>query len=227
MTEQKVGKIIARGSAGFVALVKQALDECVNQRIENLPKRDFTIEEHSPAEFRAEGYVIKATGDTAEGYVVDRDTLWLNSRIVKNKPGRARHICRHEIWHVVPFTAAQRTDMMALMVRADGNHPTDWDNGGYLSKPYECAVDTLAEAVSGKDSPFDDFAFYRLDVVDAALPQFLTIALRADSAPIPPDPNPEPQPPVDPQIAVLKARVATLETALTEIRDEATEALAA
>lgn len=220
MTEQKFGRIIARGSDAFVALVKQALDDCSVQRIEDLPRRDFFIEEHSPAEFRAAGYIIKATGDTAEGHVVPGG-LWLNSRTVKNYPRRARHIVRHEIGHVVPLSLLKRTALMALMTDASGRPPTDWKQGGYLDKPYECFADSFAEAVSGIDSPWDDFAFYRLDVLDAVLPKFVTIVMTPDPTPPPPAPEPIPLPPVDPMVEKLKARVLVLEAAVAEISDTA------
>lgn len=215
MTEQRFGKIIARGSDAFVALVGLALDECVNQDIRNLPARDFTIEEHTPAEFRAAGYIIKATGDTAEGHVVGGHKLWINSRTVAGRPKRARHIVRHEIGHVVPLTDSKRTGLMSLMLTATDAHPTVWAGGGYLSKPYECFADTFAEAVSGQDSPWDDFAFYLLDVPDADVPKLLAVAMRVDVKPPLPPVTPDPLPPTDPKVAVLTAENATLKTKIS------------
>lgn len=221
MAELRRGHIVAKGSDAFCALVGLALDEC-DQPIENLPLRTYTIEEHTPAEFRDAGYVITATGDTAEGYVASRDTLWLNSRVVANKPRRARHIVRHEVAHVIPLTAAKRQALMGLMVNANLEHPTDWRAGSYLDRPSESFADTFAEAVSGIDSPWDDFAFYRLDVDDGLLPKFVTIALAPDPTPPVEPPPPDPLPPVDPIIAVLRAANAQLTEQLAEAEEAAT-----
>lgn len=202
------GKVTANGSDDFIALVRLALDEAKLSPVplETAIARNYTIEQHSNAEFRAAGYILP-NDITAEGHVVGGDKLWVNGRIVNRKPKRARHIVRHELAHVLPLTAQKKTDVMALMAREDGTHPTTWKGGGYLGRANECYADTMAEAMSGIDSPWDDFAYYRLDVADADLPKFLDITFRADTTPVEPDPPPDPLPPISPDVVAVQAQL--------------------
>lgn len=235
MTEQKFGHVIARGSDADIALIKQALDECVNlpKPLQDCLTTDYAIEVHSPAEFKAAEALIPGTKFPAEGYVISKGLLWVNRRITSTKAARARHIVRHELAHVLPLTGLKKADLMGLMSKEDGSHPTDWRGGGYVNRPSECFADTFAEAASGKDSPWDDFAFFRLDVKEVDLPQFVAIALRVDPTPPIPDPIPDPLPPQSPELKAAlealdkcKVELATAQARLIAKDNKATELLA-
>lgn len=203
MAEQKLGKVTARGSAWFINRVMQALEECVN--ISNPPlqdrlPREFIVEEHTKAEFKAAGYVF-ADGTVNEGRVVKlrpQTILWVRSDIMRNKPTRGKHIVRHEIFHPFPVSAAKQGELMLLMYDANGKHPTKW-RGAYQARPEECHADTCAEAASGKDSPWDDFDFFRLDVKEKDHKQFLDITLRTDPPPVEEPPTDLPVQPLPPE----------------------------
>lgn len=214
-------RVTARGTDADIAFVRKALDECVNVSnppIEARIARSYAVEVHTREEFLDKGYIIPGTktsrhprGLAAEGYVADGRELWIRRDLVRNRPGRARHIVRHEISHVVPLTYEKRQKLMKLMKREDGSSPTEWRGGRYEARPNECYADTMAEAMSGIDSPWDDFAYYDLDVADADVPQFLTITFE----PIPEAPGggvelPEPEPPITEPVPVEPAYVVEL-----------------
>jgi hypothetical protein len=216
MPEQAFGHVIARGTPADIALIKDALDEAVN-----LPKplgdcllTDYVVEIHTPAEFVAAKALIPGTKIPAEGFVISDSLLWVNRRIATKKAARAKHIVRHEIAHVLPMTAVKKAELMALMSREDGSHPTDWRGGGYRGRPSECFADTFAEAASGLDSPWDDYAFFRLDVATSDVPQFAAIALRVDPDPVDPDPPSPPLPPTSPELELALVRIASLEAVI-------------
>jgi hypothetical protein len=212
------GRITAKGTTEQVALVRQALDEATKSPVplETAVPRPYTIEFHSVEEFRARGYVF-ADGVVNEGRVVDRDTLWINARVARRQPRKARHIVRHEIAHVLPLTSVKKAELMLLMDKANGSHPTNWRPTIYVNRPSECYADTFAEAVSGVDSPWDDFAYYQLDIAEENHPQVVAIVFRDDTTPVSPEPLPEPLPLPSPELLAAQARIVELERRMTEI----------
>jgi len=220
MTEATWGKVTARGSDAFVKLVRLALNECVNvnnPKLEDRLPTGYTIEEHTPEQFKQRGFVFD-DGTVNEGRVASAGLLWVNSRIVRGKPRRARHIVRHEISHILPLSEAKKHELMALMWKKNGTHPRRWSSKLYEAQPEECHADTMAEAMSGIDSPWDDFTFYLVDVQELDHPKFLDITFRVDPPPPIPDPpppivppSPVPLPPEDPVVAELEARLEAIE----------------
>jgi hypothetical protein len=233
------GQITADGDSAFIAMVRQALDEAKNgvplpDLYENLPPRAFTVSQHTPANMLAAGAIIPGSkseahkfGIAAYGFVFDKNDLWLNSLIVAKRPHLARHITRHEIAHTLPTSDQDEADLLQLMWKQNGKHPQHWLVGKYEMRPEECRADTIAEAVSGLDSPWDDFKYYGLDVNGPDFPKVVEITLRAKSGTGTPPPDPEPQPLPDPRIVELQAQVADL-TARIAAKDAAmTQGLAA
>lgn len=227
--QQTWGKVTADGDAAFIALIGQALVEAKNgvplpAPYEELLAHNFKISAHTPAEMIASGAIIPGTKDAqhpkgiaAYGYVFDFDDLWLNLRIVTHRPNLARHISRHECAHVIPTSKDMQNDMLPLMWRENGSHPTRWKVGKYENRPEESRADTLAEAVSGIDSPWDDFHYYGLDVHEADFPAFVAIQVRAPTTPIEPPQEPLPTPLPDPQLLILQARLDAKDAKATEL----------
>jgi hypothetical protein len=220
MPSQTFGKVTAVGPDDFLALVQQALAEAkqglhLPKPYEDLLTRQYTIEEHTKAEFTTKNYYASA-GALAEGIVVSNDELWVRADVVRNKPGRAKHIIRHEIAHAIAavyLTAPKKQELLTIMENKNGQHPTAWKGGKYWNRPPECYADTLAVAVSGKDSPWDDFKAYSLDIRTADYWRLIDITFRMD--PLPPEPDePDPLPLPDPRIAELEAQVKSLEAQL-------------
>lgn len=210
MPSQTWGRITATGDADFIALVRAALDEAAHgyplpDKYENLPPHAFTISQHTPADMIANGAIIPGSksekrpqGIAAYGKVFDFNDLWLNSRIVATRPRLAKHVVRHEIAHTLKTTAADRQAFLQLMYKEDGTHPKKWAVGRYEARPEECRADTIAELVSGIDSPWDDFAYYDLDVKPKDVNTFMAIVIRSLPAAVvaePPDAAPEVTPP--------------------------------
>jgi hypothetical protein len=184
MAEQRFGKVIVRGTVEDINRAKKALDECevmhvlLGKRLEDTLSRDFYIEFHDSAYFRSRGWVFtegSLKGSVNAGRVHD-GVLYVNSDV---RNWTQRHIVRHEIAHVVPHGGTQkRKDLMALMWNNKGSHPATWSASSYEPRPEECAADTVAEAVSGIDSPWDDFALYDLDVHEEDHRRFMKIFFR-------------------------------------------------
>lgn len=220
MAEKRYGKVIARGSDSFVAQVGVALQEArqgqkLPKPLEDLLPRDYAIEEHTRDEFRQAGYTVP--GGLAEGYVVDRDTLWVRRDVAERKPPRAKHIERHEIAHAIAATylsAPRKMELLAIMDFEDGTHPKKWIQGGYWARPSECYADKFSVAISGKDSPWDQFDDYRLDIKPMHYARLIEITFRRDDLPPDPEPVPVPLPIPDPRIPVLEAQVNTLQMQL-------------
>jgi len=205
--QQQFGKVIAIGTEVQIALVKLALDECVNMvtPLQDVLPRVYTIEFKAPDLMIEGGAIIpgsksatRPNGIAAEGFVKGSSLLWINAKVAKDKPWRARHIVRHELSHILPLSLDKKSELMSLMWNESGKHPTKWRGQIYQGRPEECHADTLAEAMSGKDSPWDDFAFFMLDVKDTDVHKFLDITFRVDPVtpqpPLPPEPEPEPEP---------------------------------
>lgn len=240
MAEKKWGQVVARGTAADIALVRKALDECVNVTsppAEDRLKKDFVIEVHSPAEFVAAGAIIPGSKDAkhpkgvaAEGYSapgqLPSGDLWINRKIVSRKPKRARHIVRHEISHNFPLTDEKRAEFMAKMRSKDGKRPTKWRGGLYEARPNECYADTMAEAMSNVDSPWDDYDYYLLDVDDLEVPAFVEITFRQTAQPPTVEPPATPLPPVDPEKQQLRDENAALLLRITAKNNKATELIA-
>jgi hypothetical protein len=154
-----------------LAMIQVALDECevmhrvIGERLEDTLGRDFRIYVKDSDYFRARGWVFTdgvLKGGVNAGRVHSGD-LYVNSDMSRRLQ---KHITRHECAHVVPLSAAKRAELMQLMWTKRGKHPTDWtpEDKPYEASPEECHADTLAEAISGIDSPWDDWALYSLDV---------------------------------------------------------------
>lgn len=237
---QRFGQIVADGDDAFIALVRQALVEARNgvplpDVYENLPPRQFTVSQHTPAEMVAKGAIIPGSktalrpdGVAAYGKVFDRNDLWLNARIARNQPHLARHVVRHEIAHTLPTGPFRQGKLLQLMWKPTGRHPREWYASNYIMRPEECRADTLAEAVSGIDSPWDDFKYYGLDVREGDLAQFVAIHFEkppAPEPPPPPEPEPEPLPLPDPRVVELEAKNAELVGTLAAIAQTAHEAV--
>lgn len=220
MPSQTFGKVTAIGSDDFLALVQQALAEAkqglhLPKPYEELLTREYTIEEHTKAEFTTAKYYASA-GQLAEGIVVSDSRLWVRADIIRNKPARAKHIIRHEIAHAIAdiyLTQPKKLELLTIMEDKNGQHPTAWKGGKYWHRPPECYADTLAVAVSGKDSPWDDYKAYALDIKTADYWRLIDITFRMD--PLPPEPDePDPIPLPDPRIAELEAEVKSLQAQL-------------
>lgn len=232
MTET-FGKITADGDTAFISLVRAALEEArhgvpLPDLYENLPAHKFTVSQHTPAEMVAKGAIIPGSksaqnpnGIAAYGMVFDRNDLWLNAKIARNRPVLARHVIRHEIAHTLPVGLYRQSKLLPLMFKPDGTHPTSWSVSKYTMRPEECRADTLAEAVSGMDSPWDEFAYYGLDVKEDTFAQFIAIHFEqppAPEPPPPPEPDPVPLPLPDPRIVLLQAKVDDLAGRITTAR---------
>lgn len=219
--DQKFGHVIARGDATFIALVKDALDECKNlpEPLQDIIAADYVIESKSPLEMVNSGAIIPGSknahwpkGKPAEGHVMAHNVLYVNEKIARTKPARARHIVRHELFHVVLLTDAKRAELMALMLDEAGKHPTNWRGGAYQGRPSECYADTMAEAASSLDSPWDDFAYFSLDVAETSYARFIEITLRLPT-PVDPPPTVDPgtPPPLPPEPDYVTALRLTLQ----------------
>lgn len=168
MPEQTFGRVTVRGTDAQILIAKTAFDECdvlydvLGLRLENEVGRDYAIEFHTEAEFRQKGYVFD-DGSVNWGRVLGAtDTLWVRDDV---RVRYIKHLIRHECCHVVPHSGKNKqADLMAFMWNRNGNHPTKWNPPKYAARPEECFADTLAEAISGLDSPWDDFNLYSLDV---------------------------------------------------------------
>lgn len=225
MAEQRYGKVVARGSAAFVAQVGEALKEArqglhMPKPIEEILPRDYIIEEHTRQEFKDEG--LYAGDDLAEGYVFNRSTLWVRADIAREKPEKAKHIDRHEVAHAIAaayLSFPKRSELLTIMHFADGSQPKKWDSGGYWARPSECYADKFAEIVSGKDSPWDEFKAYKLDIKPADFWRVIDITFRRDD--LPPAPEPDPLPLPDPRVPELEAAVAALTASIEELEAEA------
>lgn len=238
---QTFGKIVADGDAAFIALVRQALDEAKNgiplpDLYENLPPRTFTVSQHTPAEMVDNGAIIPGSrtplrpdGVAAYGKVFDRNDLWLNARIARTQPHLARHVIRHEIAHTLPTGTTRQSKLLQLMWKPNGRHPRAWYASDYIMRPEECRADTLAEAVSGIDSPWDEFKYYGLDVRESDFAEFVAVHFEQPPAPEAepaPQPEPEPLPLPDPRVVELEAKNAELVGTLATIARTAHEAVA-
>jgi hypothetical protein len=224
MSEQRFGKIVANGDDAFIELVRQALEEAsrgvpLPDLYENLPPRVFTVSQHSPGEMIQNGAIIPGRpGVAAYGKVFDRNNLWLNLRIARRQPHLARHVIRHEVAHTLGTGGWRQRQLMSLMLKPDGTHPKAWNVGKYVMRPEECRADTIAEAVSGIDSPWDEFKYYGLNVLEERFAEFVAIHFKQP-------PGHEPEIDVeDPELLPLpNPRIVELEAKLHAAKKRAAE----
>lgn len=228
-----MSNVIARGTAEQVALVKQALTESTRLDLQSLLPADYYVEFHTPAQFLRAGYIIPGTGGSkpkteanpkgglpALGYVVGKNTLWINSDYAARRPARARHVIRHEVLHPIiasRTTPARKAAWLPLLRQNDGDPVPDWDEP-YWNRPSEILADGLAAYVANRTSPFDGYG----DIIDPA--KALKILTAPDPAPPEPEPEPLPNPVPDPELLAAYARITELELALAVIADVATKA---
>lgn len=229
MAEQTWGKVTAVGDDEFLTLVRKALDEAAQGEplpdlFENLPPDPYRMEEHTPAEFKAKGYVIPGTNIAAYGYAINPHLLWINRRLVRRQPKKARHVCRHEVSHTLDgayLDSDKRGEIMLLMEREDGSHPTRWRRRTkYENRPSEAYADSMSEAVSGIDSPWDDFAYYGCDMADNDV--HLLVPITFDGNPGDGElPEVDPLPPIDAceqEVADLKEERDKLAEQVTKVK---------
>ena len=232
MGQQRFGQIVASGDDVFIELVREALDEAARgvplpDVYEKLPPRVFTVSQHSPGEMVENGAIIPGRpGVAAYGKVFDRNDLWLNARIAHKQPHLARHVIRHEVAHTLGTGPWRQTQLMSLMVKRDGSHPNAWDVGTYVMRPEECRADTLAEAVSGIDSPWDDFKYYGLNVPEESFERFVAIHFRPPPGHEPEtehERDPEPLPLPNPRIVELEAALASANARAASVTSAASD----
>lgn len=226
MADARWANVVAFGTDDQIRLVRQALDEAalgvdLPKPLAELLPRVMTVSFHSPREMVEKGAIIPGSkterhpdGVAAEGYVYDYNDLWINSSIANNRPRRARHIIRHELWHPIirGLSSVKKADLRQLMWRENGTHPQRWVASTYQMQPAECLADSLAEACSGIDSPWDDYAYYGLEIREIDFRKVVGIVFRVDPVVITPtedpdaevEPAPSPLPMPDPQIEILR-----------------------
>lgn len=202
--------VIAKGTPAQIAQVKMALSESVKVDLESLLATDYTVEFHTPAEFKAREFFIPGTQEAALGHVVGKNRLWINSLYAQRRPARARHVIRHEVLHPIitsRTTPARKAAWLPLMRQNDGDPVPDWSEP-YWNRPSEILADGLAAYVADRGSPFDGYG----DLVDPAAA--LKVLTDPDPAPVEPEPPPLPNPLPDPELLAAWARIVELEAAL-------------
>lgn len=233
MVQEQWGRVIAVGKPVHVDLIGEAIREArqgiaLPAPLEDLLPRDYRIEAKPKRDMIAAGAIIPGSisparprGVAAHGFVRARDLLWVQEEYLDGRPAKARHTVRHEICHPIVSSRVSKTkqrELLALMKKADGTAPTSWNTADYELSRWEIVTDKLAEACSNKDSQYDEFMFFDLDIPPENYLRMVEIIFRPSAAQPVPEPTPQPQPLPDPRIAQLEAAVLAYQERETAIR---------
>lgn len=208
MAEQRYGRIVVSGDAIDLSIAAKAYSGQMQPKtIGDLLNRDFRIEGHTPAEFKAKNLVVPGTKRLAWGHVIRAGLLWVNN----GRPAREQiYAYRHEPFHplvTANMTADKKAALLKLVIPAE-------DGTVYANRLSEVLCDAFVELFWGQGSVLDKFYG---DIANADQQKALDILLGPSVEPPLPPELPVPTPLPDPQIAALQADVIRLNTVLDTI----------